>query len=159
MVVIKHVLVATDFSHVAEKALRYGREFATRFGATLHIINIVDDVAARLIGSIGLTYDPTGLQQDVCDAERVKLEALVSDRDRLDLHAVLTQKISTAPASAIVAHAAKERIDVIVMGTHGRGGMAHAVLGSVAERVVRTAPCPVLTVHDRERDFVLPNAT
>ena len=65
---------------------------------------------------------------------------------------------SNTPALAIVGYARDARVDLIVMGTHGRGAMAHLLMGSVAERVVRTAPCPVLTVRHPEHDFVLPDA-
>jgi nucleotide-binding universal stress UspA family protein len=65
---------------------------------------------------------------------------------------------SDAPAVAIVDYAARGKIDLIVTGTHGRGGVAHMVMGSVAERIVRTAPCPVLTVRHPEHEFVLPDA-
>ena len=65
---------------------------------------------------------------------------------------------SNAPAVAIVDYARRERIDLIVTGTHGRGAVAHLLMGSVAERVVRTAPCPVLTVRHPEHEFVVPDA-
>ena len=63
-----------------------------------------------------------------------------------------------APAVAIADYARQHGIDLIVMGTHGRGAVAHVLLGNVAERVVRTAPCPVLTVRNQEHEFVLPDA-
>jgi nucleotide-binding universal stress UspA family protein len=65
---------------------------------------------------------------------------------------------SNAPAPAIVDYAQRRKADLIVMGTHGRGGGAHLLMGSVAERVVRTAPCPVLTVRYPEHEFVRPDA-
>ena len=65
---------------------------------------------------------------------------------------------SNSPAIEIVDYARKNGIDLIVMGTHGRGAIAHFFMGSVAERVVRMAPCPVLTVRNSEREFVLPDA-
>ena len=65
---------------------------------------------------------------------------------------------SNSPATEIVNYARRNGIDLIVMGTHGRGAIAHLLMGSVAERVVRTAPCPVLTVRNPERDFVRPDA-
>ena len=64
---------------------------------------------------------------------------------------------ATVPAPAITQYATDERIDLIVMGTHGRRGMAHLLMGSVAERVVRTASCPVLTVHHPEHEFIIPD--
>jgi nucleotide-binding universal stress UspA family protein len=65
---------------------------------------------------------------------------------------------SVAPAETIVGYAKTEAIDVIVIGTHGRSGLAHLFMGSVAERVVRSAPCPVLTVHHPEHEFIAPDA-
>jgi nucleotide-binding universal stress UspA family protein len=67
-------------------------------------------------------------------------------------------RVSGTPALAIVTYAKDANLDLIVMGTHGRGGMAHVLMGSVAEKVVRTAPCPVLTVRHPEHEFVLPDA-
>jgi len=66
--------------------------------------------------------------------------------------------VSTSPAMAIVDYAREAHSDLIIMGTHGRGAMAQLLMGSVAERVVRTAPCPVLTVRHPEHEFVLPDA-
>ena len=62
------------------------------------------------------------------------------------------------PDTEIMRYAAERDIDLIVMGTHGRTGLAHALMGSVAERVVRRAPCPVLTVRQSEHEFILPDA-
>ena len=66
--------------------------------------------------------------------------------------------VSHSPAAAITSYAREWGIDLIVMGTHGRGGFAHLLMGSVSERVVQTAPCPVLTVRHPEHEFVLPDA-
>ena len=63
-----------------------------------------------------------------------------------------------AAAADIIDYATEQQIDLIVMGTHGRGALRHLLMGSVAERVVRSAPCPVLTVHALERDFLQPDA-
>ena len=82
----------------------------------------------------------------------------MSDEDRTVLGATAVVRISTSPALAIVDYAREVRVDLIIMGTHGRGAMAQLLMGSVAERVVRTAPCPVLTVRHPEHEFVLPDA-
>ena len=83
---------------------------------------------------------------------------LISDVDRTVLRARAATVTANTPALAIVEFAKCHDVNLIVMGTHGRGAMAHLLLGSVAERVVRTAPCPVLTVRHPERDFVVPDA-
>ena len=74
-------------------------------------------------------------------------ERLLTDADRRELHAVVVLRTATSPAASIVAYAQASEIDMIVMGTHGRGGLSHLLLGSVADRVVRTAPCPVMVIR------------
>jgi nucleotide-binding universal stress UspA family protein len=98
------------------------------------------------------------LQQELEDEARKQVAALVVDNDPQPTPARQVVITSDAPAAAIVDYAAREHIDLIVTGTHGRGGVAHLLMGSVAERVVRTAPCPVLTVRHPEHEFVLPDA-
>jgi nucleotide-binding universal stress UspA family protein len=154
MIAIKNVLVATDFSPPAQTALNYGRELARRFGATLHVIHVIDDMSVRILGATGAAYDTSALQRDVTEAARKRLEALLTADDHRELHAVAVDSVSVAPAREIVEYAANARIDLIVVGTQGHTGLAHMVLGSVAERVVRTAHCPVLTVHRPEREFI-----
>jgi nucleotide-binding universal stress UspA family protein len=83
---------------------------------------------------------------------------LLFDEDRQALGAVGLVITSTSPSAAIVTYAHDASVDLIVMGTHGRGAIAQLLMGSVAERVVRIAPCPVLTVRHPEHDFVLPDA-
>jgi Universal stress protein UspA and related nucleotide-binding proteins len=82
----------------------------------------------------------------------------VCDEDRAVLGARTILRVSATPALAIVEYARDANVDLIVVGTHGRGAMAHLFMGSVAERVVRTASCPVLTVRHPEHEFVLPDA-
>ncbi len=89
---------------------------------------------------------------------RRDLDALIRDDDRNELGAVGVMTRGINPAETIVAYAKANPIDLIVTGTHGRGAVQHFLMGSVAERVVRTAPCPVLTVHAHERDFIVPDA-
>ena len=90
--------------------------------------------------------------------DRRQLEALISDEDRERLRAEAVVLTDSSPARAINTFAKDAGVDLIVMGTHGRGAITHLLMGSVAERVVRTAPCPVLTVRLPEREFVLPEA-
>ena len=98
------------------------------------------------------------LQGQLEDNARRDLDALIRDEDRTahDAVGVITRGVN--PADTITAYARENSIDLIVTGTHGRGGIQHLLMGSVAERVVRTAPCPVLTVRAHERDFIVPDA-
>src|SRR4051812_5258350 len=158
MIALKRILVATDFGEAAEVALNYGREFARMFGATLEVVHVCDSVAARGFGVDGFVPDFAALQREVEVAANTQLDALLTDEDRTALKAKPVLRTSASPALAIVEYAMESRADLILMGTHGRGAMAHLLMGSVAERVVRLAPCPVLTLRHPEREFVLPDA-
>jgi nucleotide-binding universal stress UspA family protein len=158
MVTLKNILVATDFGDTSTAALAYGRELGRRFGAAIHLLHVVDDIGARTATAFGVPYDLSRMQSEVEAAGRSQLEASITDEDRRELQIQLVQLTSAATAATIVSYARDTHIDLIVMGTHGRGAVAHLLLGSVAERVVRTAPCPVLTVHHPEHDFIQPDA-
>ena len=158
MVTLKRILVATDFGEAADVALAYGRELARSFGAALDVLHVADNVLSRGFAGEGYMAAYPELQRDVEDAAVKQLNGIVSDEDRSVLNAKTVIRVSSSPALAIVDYARDARVDLIIMGTHGRGAMAHLLVGSVAERVVRTAPCPVLTVRHPEHEFVLPDA-
>ncbi len=159
MIALKKILVATDFSEPSEAALAYGRELARSFGAALTVVHVVENVLSRSYGIDGgaMMIDPE-LQRQIEAAALEHIERNIFEEDRKVLKAAGVVLVSNAPAEAIVNFARQSNIDLIVMGTHGRGGVAHLVMGSVSERVVRTAPCPVLTVRHPEHEFVLPDA-
>jgi nucleotide-binding universal stress UspA family protein len=158
MIALKRILVATDFSEAAGVALNYGREFARTFGAKLDVLHVSDDVIARGAAADGFTVDYSNLQRDLETAACKQLDALLEDEDRTMLKAVTVSLTSRSPALAIAQYARESETDLILMGTHGRGGMTHLLMGSVSESVVRIAPCPVLTVRHPEREFVVPDA-
>lgn len=158
MITLKNILVATDFSEPSDAALTYGRALARTFGATLHVVHVVGSVPTVVYGAEAYAASMPGLQQEIEDGARKHLADLLVDNDRRPLPVRPVVITSNAPAQAIVDYAARKRIDLIVTGTQGRGGVAHLLMGSVAERVVRSAPCPVLTVRHPEHEFVLPDA-
>ena len=141
---IKRILVPTDFSADAAAALTYALRFAQPFGASVHLLHVVaDPMAAGAWSSAVYTAEIAGLHINlVRDAER-RLQQEAADKG-----APITTEVRTGHAAHVILDLANERgIDLIVMGTHGRTGLAHLVMGSVAERVVRLAPCPVLTMR------------
>lgn len=158
MIAIKNILVATDFGEPAEAALRYGEELARKFDATLHVLNVVDDVAAHVSVASGLPLALDEVQAQLEGEAIESLRALLPEPDRSALHAKLFTLTSPAPAAAIVAYARDADIDLIVIGTHGRHGLSHFFLGSVAQHVSRSASCPVLTVRAHAREFIKPDA-
>ena len=135
------ILVPTDFSEKARMALSYGVTLAERFGATLHVLHVVEAVVD--MSPVPPQYD----QLDVAIGESAwdELNQLLSadERKRLKVEFAVEWGI---PFTEIIRYAQARRIDLIAIGTHGRGGVKHLILGSVAENVVRSAPCPVLTV-------------
>jgi nucleotide-binding universal stress UspA family protein len=144
MMTLKNILVATDFSEASAAALVYARELAHAFKSALHVLHVSDNVIAGAIGVEGYTTDWPALQREVDDAARKQLDRIVTEKDRQTLAAKTIVMMSSSPAEAITSYASDAQVDLIIVGTHGRGGMAHLLMGSVAERVVRTAPCPVL---------------
>ena len=158
MIAIKEILVATDFGPAADNALRYGEALGREFAARLHVVHVVPNVYATSMDGYGYAAIPPQVQDDIETAAQRHLRERVSEEDRRDLRAKMTLIKHSSPAVAIADYAKQHSIDLIVLGTHGRGAVAHVLLGNVAERVVRIAPCPVLTVRDPEHEFVLPDA-
>ena len=140
------ILVPLDFEEASDVALTYGRSLAKAFGAELHVLHVTENQFLRLTFKSAAAVE-AGIAKRL--AERLTSE------DRTSLHAVTALRMSDVPSDEIIQYAELEGIDLIVMGTHGRAPTAHLLMGSVAERVVRMAPCPVLTVHHPEREFVV----
>lgn len=158
MIALKNILVATDFSEPAEAALRYGKELARRFDASLHVLHVVEDLAARPNPVQGMPMDTGALQTTLEHDARANLETLIPEPDRSALRCHLEIAVSAWPGQAILGYARDVKIDLVIVGTHGRTGVARFFMGSVAQQVARTAGCPVLTVRAHERDFVYPDA-
>jgi nucleotide-binding universal stress UspA family protein len=160
MIAMKNVLVATDFSPVSESALTYGRELARTFGATLHVLHVVDNLNAHLsYGEAAIVgFEPPGLQAQLEAAARKQLDRVVTETDRRELNAVPVLRVNYKAAPEICEYAKEAAIDVIVIGATGRGALDRMLMGSVAEKVIRHAPCPVLAVRYPEHEFLRPDA-
>jgi nucleotide-binding universal stress UspA family protein len=151
---IKRILLPTDFSSYSATATKYACELVTKFDAELHLLHTLEVHLASTPGfGMGLAL-PQYLHESRAAAEK----ALASVLDpqwavgRKVVHAV----VEGSPKVEIVRYARTQEIDLIVLTTHGRSGLAHVIIGSVAESVVRTAPCPVLTVRPEGHQFVMP---
>lgn len=147
MLAVKNILVGTDFSETSQAALNYGRALAKAFDARLHVLHVVEPPFMGNFDLDGRMTPLPELQFALEDRERKQLEQLLSDDDRTSLGAVTAVRTLDTPAHALIDYAATHDIDMIVMGTHGRRGLAHLVVGSVAEQVVRNAGCPVVTMR------------
>jgi len=154
MIELKRILVPTDFSEPSAAAVKYAKAFAEAFGASLHVLHVLEDPFIFAPTSEGYAAPPE-FYADMEKNARDRLGTVLSDADLKKLKTQLALK-KGSPFVEIVRYAKSEDIDLIVMGTHGRGPIAHMLMGSVAERVVRKAPCPVLTVRNPEHEFVMP---
>jgi nucleotide-binding universal stress UspA family protein len=141
----KRILVAVDFSEPSTRALTHAVAMAQRFEASLDVLHVVPnpyiDDPAGLYLPLPVTY-----VNDLVDDAQKRLDDLLASVDRQRLRARTVVKVGD-PLRQVVEYARNESCDLVVLGTHRRSGLAHLFLGSVAERVVRTAPCPVLTVR------------
>jgi nucleotide-binding universal stress UspA family protein len=157
MITLRHVLVPTDFSAASDTALGYGRALAARFDAQLHIVTVVENFF-RIVGVEGYFTDAGGHnQRDAESVARALLDAAASGPGlRCGGTKAILLKAST-PGLAVVDYARQHAIDLIIIGSHGHTGLAHRLMGGVADEIVRLAPCPVLTVKPGEHEFVTPD--
>jgi universal stress protein A len=143
---ISRILVPVDFSAHSEHALRYAVALASRLGASLYLLHVVDDpVATGAWSAEGMPPDLAELRTELVANAEQRLLVYRGEAERAQVPVVTTARIGLT-SYTIVEYAQALNIDLIVMGTHGRSGVAHLFMGSVAERVLRHAPCPVLTV-------------
>jgi nucleotide-binding universal stress UspA family protein len=156
MIALKTVLVATDFSETSDVALRYGKALAQAFGASLHVLHVVQEPFAQPWAVEAYGFSLATLQEEWVREANARIEKTLTDEERASYRAELVTRLGH-PVVEILKYAGEQTVDLVVIGTHGRGPLGHMVMGSVAERIVRKAPCPVLTVHQHEREFVAPD--
>ena len=155
MLAIKRILVPTDFSAPSTEATAWAAELAGRFGAGITLVHVYQPVSMILPeGFVLKSVDEiASLMSALNAALKEAREQLAKVAPRVAVDSVL---LEGAPFAEIVRHARENRFDLIVVGTHGRTGLKHALLGSVAEKVVRKAHCPVLTVRLAGHSFEHP---
>jgi universal stress protein A len=146
---LKHILVPVDFSEPSEKALKYAMKFAEQFGSRITLVHVIQP----MVYPAEFGYPPT-IVDTLDEAVRRQIEEHL---------AILARTVGAGTETLVrvgqpyfeIATTAKELVvDLIIITTHRRTGLKHVLLGSTAERVVRHDSCPVLTVREREHDFV-----
>lgn len=148
---IKKILVAIDFSKLSQEALDYGIGLAQELGARLSVLYVVEPLEFTGVDVLGGT--PIATQSIIEEHLRQAKRELERLRQRkLDKLPGTTVAVRLGrPAEEIVAAGGKGRANLIILGTHGRSGLSHLLMGSVSERVVRHAACPVLVVPARKK--------
>jgi nucleotide-binding universal stress UspA family protein len=153
-ILLKRILVPTDFSDKSAAALTYAVALVEQFGASLHLLHVVD----ALVGGESVAWQLAtreDIERAIESSAWDDLRKVLPPDELKRLHVELALEWG-APFVEIIRYARSHEIDLIAMGTHGRSGVTHLLLGSVAENVVRSSPCPVLTVRHPEHEFVLP---
>lgn len=150
----RKILATFDFSEISKEAVRRGQQFAQAYGAEIEVLYVVEQVIPPPLDKIWQVSVKSEVPEVISSAreslkntlgqeefDQVKLEVRVGDADG-------------KAEGEIVSYARENEFDLVIMGTHGLSGIDHALLGSTTERVVRTAPCPVLTFHQRPKSTV-----
>jgi nucleotide-binding universal stress UspA family protein len=155
MIDLQQILVPTDFGVSSQNALNYAVAFAQKFGARIHLLHVVSDLALFVPEAVLIVPPQLPPVEQFQSAAVAALEQTIAGLGLPEaiVHPVVLEGM---PFEEIVRFARDKDVDLIVMGTHGHKGLAHLLLGSVAEKVVRYAPCPVLTVRHPEHEFVHP---
>jgi len=145
------ILVPVDFSNDSAHAVRMGIDIARRYGAALTLLHVYQPIAYPM--PIGHAFFTQPQLDRLFESIRNHLDALLVEIRSGGVSQADARLEQGVPATEICESAKQMGYDLIVMGTQGRTGIAHFLVGSVAERVIRMAPCPVLTVKTKEREL------
>lgn len=149
------ILCPVDFSESSRYALGYAVSLARLYRAHLELYHVLELPVYSVPGDSAMTSVSLEFLKDVENACAKRLGEMV-DEIRRELPDAVSSLESGEPFHAILRKSQKEKFDLIVMGTHGRTGLSHMLIGSVAEKVVRKSACPVLTIKHPEHEFVMP---
>lgn len=139
----KQILVPTDFSPHAEKAFAVAKDMARAGGGKIHLLHVVEPAAAAPLALAGILPQGEMVERLEASARETLHDFVARNKGDLEVEGLLAVG---SPAVEVTRYAEKNKIDLIVTATHGRTGIAHALLGSVAERIVRMAHCPVMVI-------------
>jgi len=152
MITLKKILCPIDHSDCSKEALKYAVSFALRNEAELYLLHVID--IRTFDENLDSITKQIADESSINNLKKKLLECVPEEiRSDMKIEAIVVQGI---PFVEIIRFAKKNEVDMLVLGTHGRTGLAHMMLGSVSEKVVRKAPCPVLTVRSPNQKFVLP---
>jgi universal stress protein A len=148
---ITNILVPTDFSEGSHEALEYAYDLAVKLGATLHLLHVLENPFAP--GAFMEMYSPppddylAGIERQAED----RLRSLLTPEQQKRCATLMTIRRGPPPAEILARLEEAPPIDLVVMATHGRGSVARLLMGSVTDKIIRSAPCPVLTMREHPR--------
>lgn len=155
MIKLKRILYPTDFSESSIEAMKYATSFAREYKAKLTLMHVVNEKIFSEGLNLPRIVSVEALEQEMTKEAERQLKVLIPLEERSGLEYEILIVRGT-PFLEIIRHAKANDVDLIVIGTHGRSGVEHIIFGSTAEKVVRKAPCPVLSVKPAQREFVMP---
>jgi nucleotide-binding universal stress UspA family protein len=155
MIELQRILWPTDFSKYSKIAGDYACALAEQFSSELHLLHVIEDVLT-ILPEAGMVFPPPQEYQPKLRADAEKSLSQLLEGKPAAVKSIVRNVRNGHPFLEILKYAKDAEIDMIIIGTHGRTGLAHVLLGSVAEKVVRKAPCPVLTVRHAMHQFVMP---
>jgi nucleotide-binding universal stress UspA family protein len=147
MYIVRNILVSTDFSDFSATAVEYASSFALLYGAKIHLVHVIESGAVMGVPNIELNAAAVTRESEESAQEEMRKFVYWKLKNNTNLEQVI---LHGEPHREIVRYAQENEIDLIVVATHGRTGLAHMLLGSVAEKVVRLSPVPVLAVKPLE---------
>jgi nucleotide-binding universal stress UspA family protein len=145
---IRNILVPTDFSDCSEHALTQALDLAERFDATVHVLHVINELDPDWYGLDDAQERAVELRQQIKQKAREHLQDLTPDDPNVEVNAKVSLQLSFDVAGTINEYIHERDIDLTVMGTHGRSTLERLMLGNVANKLVRHAPCPVITVRE-----------
>jgi nucleotide-binding universal stress UspA family protein len=146
---VRNILIPTDFSDCADHALSQAADLATRFGAVLHILHVVDKLDPDWYGVQEAQRNAPELREQIRKAAEERLRAREDEEHTQDVETRISLQLSFSVTNTVEEYVEERSIDLVVMGTHGRRAVEHFTTGSVAERTVRRVRCPVITVTEQ----------
>jgi len=155
MIQLNSILVPLDFSDFSKQAFRYALALAEKFDAKMELLNVLIDMEA-LVPEPGMLISTSDqFMQDQKESALKTMQEWIEECSAQQ-YSIECKTVIGTPFLEIIRHAKAADSDLIIIGTHGRTGLQHVLMGSVAEKVVRKAPCPVLTVRIKGHQFVMP---
>ncbi len=158
MIKLKTILVPTDFSEFSKYALNYAIAFAQAFKANLILIHVTPEREMSAIRQASVYLQAEDLEELVKQRkseDRKQLNDFIAPELKKEIKVETIHRVGI-PFLEIIKAAREKEVDLIVIATHGRTGLSHILLGSVAEKVVRKAPCPVLSIRHPQHEFIMP---
>jgi nucleotide-binding universal stress UspA family protein len=149
---VKNILVPTDFSAGSQEAVRYAFDLASSLGASLHIMHVLENPFAP--GAFMEMYapPPPAYFDDIERQAEERLRSSLTQEQQARVRIELSTRLGNPAAEILDRLEDEPKIDLVVMATHGRGGVARLLMGSVTEKIIRSAPCPVLTLREHPHD-------